>query len=49
MRAERFLEEYMKKKDKVYEWIKNSYLSEEAKKRYLELFDDRLKAIMIEN
>ena len=45
MRAERFLDEYVMKKEKVYHLIKVSFLSEEAKKRYLELFDDRVKAV----
>jgi len=46
MRAERFMNEFVMKKEKVYEMIKVSFLSEDAKEKYLELFDDRMKAIM---
>ena len=44
-RAERFLDEFVMKKGRVYNLIKVSFLSKDAKSRYLELFDDRIKAI----
>ncbi|MBC8385554.1 MAG: HipA domain-containing protein, partial [Candidatus Cloacimonetes bacterium] len=46
MRAERFLEEFVIKKEKVHGLIKTSFLRDEAKKRYLNLYDDRMKAIV---
>jgi hypothetical protein len=45
IRVERFLDEFVIKRDMVIEFIDHSYLKDNAKDRYIDIFEDRLKAI----
>jgi len=44
-RAEKMIKEFIEKREKVVEFVNISFLNDKAKKEYLIIFEDRLKAI----